>query len=91
MAVELKDAAGRYELLEKESQAKAADLKKAMEAAKEARSKNQSGEGGAPSSRRYHGWEALFVAVKVWRSEICPSGSIMECCRCVFGLGNKCC
>ena len=35
MVVELKDAAGRYELLEKESQAKAADLKKAMEAAKE--------------------------------------------------------
>ena len=39
MAVELKDAAGRYELLEKESQAKATDLKKAMEAAKETRSK----------------------------------------------------
>ena len=35
MAVEMKDAAGRYELLEKESQAKAADLKKALEAAKE--------------------------------------------------------
>lgn len=39
MAVELKDAADRYELLEEESQAKAADLKKAMVAAKEARSK----------------------------------------------------
>ena len=39
MAVELKGAAGRYELLEKESQAKAADLNKAMEAAKETRSK----------------------------------------------------
>ena len=38
MAVELKDAADRYELLEKESQAKAADLKKAMVAAKEPRS-----------------------------------------------------
>ena len=38
-AVELKDATGRYELLEKESQAKAADLKKAMVAAKETRSK----------------------------------------------------
>ena len=33
MAIELKDAAGWYELLEKESQAKAAGLKKAMEAA----------------------------------------------------------
>ena len=33
MAVELKDAADRYELLEKESQAKAADLKKALDAA----------------------------------------------------------
>ena len=38
MAVKLKDVAGRYELLEKESQAKAADLKKALEAAKETRS-----------------------------------------------------
>ena len=38
MAIELKDAAGRYELLEKESQAKAAELKEAMEAAKETRS-----------------------------------------------------
>ena len=38
MTVELKDAAGWYELLEKESQAKAADLKEAMEAAKETRS-----------------------------------------------------
>ena len=38
MAVELKDATGRYELLGKESQAKAADLKKALEAAKETRS-----------------------------------------------------
>ena len=38
MAVELKDAASRYELLEKESQAKAADLQKALEAAKETRS-----------------------------------------------------
>lgn len=39
MAVELKDAADRYQLLEKESRAKAADLEKAMVAAKEARSK----------------------------------------------------
>ena len=39
MAVELKDAADRYQLLEKESRAKATDLEKAMVAAKEARSK----------------------------------------------------
>ena len=31
MAVELTDAAGRYELLEKENQAKADDLKKALD------------------------------------------------------------
>ena len=41
MAVELKDAADRYQLLEKESRAKATDLEKAMVAAKEARSKIQ--------------------------------------------------
>ena len=39
MVVELKDAADRYELLERESQTKTADLEKAMVAAKEARSK----------------------------------------------------
>ena len=39
MVVELKDAADRYQLLEKESRAKATDLEKAMVAAKEARSK----------------------------------------------------
>ena len=38
MAVELRDAASRYELLEKENQAKAADLKKALDSAKETRS-----------------------------------------------------
>lgn len=38
MAVELKDAVNHYELLEKDSQARAADLKKALEAAKETRS-----------------------------------------------------
>ena len=39
MAVELKDSAGRYRLLEEENQAKATDLEKAWVAAKEARSK----------------------------------------------------
>ena len=38
MAIELKDAANHRELLEKENQGKAADLKKALEAAKETRS-----------------------------------------------------
>ena len=41
MAVELKDAVDRYQLLEKESRAKATDLEKAMVAAKEARSKSE--------------------------------------------------
>ena len=39
MAVELKDAADRYQLLEEENRAKATDLEKAMVAAKEAHSK----------------------------------------------------
>ena len=33
MAMELRDAAGRYDLLEKENQTKAADLKKEMDSA----------------------------------------------------------
>ena len=36
--MELRAAAYRYELLEKENQAKAADLKKALDSAKETRS-----------------------------------------------------
>ena len=40
MAVELKDAADRYWLLEEENRAKATDLEKALVASKEARSKN---------------------------------------------------
>ena len=39
MAIELKDAADRYQLLRKESRVKATGLEKAMVAAKEARSK----------------------------------------------------
>ena len=38
MAMELRDAASQYELLEKENRAKSADLKKALDAAKETRS-----------------------------------------------------
>ena len=38
MALEMQNAASCYELLERESQTKAADLKKALEAAKETRS-----------------------------------------------------
>ena len=38
MAIEPRDAAGRYELLEKENQAKVTKLKKALDAAKETRS-----------------------------------------------------
>ena len=39
MAIELKDAADRYQLLEEENRAKATDLEKARVAAKEAHSK----------------------------------------------------
>ena len=38
MALELKDAVGRCELLERENQTKMADLEKALQAAKETRS-----------------------------------------------------
>ena len=42
MALELRDAASRYELLEKENQAKTTDLEKALQAAKETRSEARS-------------------------------------------------
>ena len=48
MVVEVKDAADRYQLLEKESRAKATDLEKAMVAAKEACSKIRATKGELP-------------------------------------------
>ena len=91
MAVELKDATSRYELLENESQAKAADLKKAMEAAKETRSEIRAAKEELRQARDITAGKPFFVAVEVRRSEICPSGSILECYRHVLGLGNECC
>ena len=41
MALELKDATGRCEFLEKDNQAKAADLEKALQEAKKARSESR--------------------------------------------------
>ena len=67
MAVELKDAADRYELLEKESQTKTTGLEKAMVAAKEARSKIRATKEELRQAADI-GWEALFVADEVRRS-----------------------
>ena len=81
MAIELKDAASRYELLEKESQAKAAEVNEAMEAAKETRSQIRAVKEELRQARD----------ITAGRSKVCPSGSIMGCCRRVLGLGNQCC
>ena len=89
--VELKGAADRYELLEMESQAKAADLEKAMVAAKETRSKIRAAKEELRQARDITAGKPFLLRTKFRRSEVCPSGSIMECCRCVFGPGNECC
>ena len=81
MAVELRDTAGRYELLEKENQAKAADLKKALDSAKEMRSDIRDAREELSTSRRNSGWKPLFVADEVLRSKVCSFGSALERCR----------
>ena len=77
MAVELKNTAGLYELLEKENQAKSADLKKALDAAKETRSKirdareelRQAGDimAGSPSLLRMKFLDPKYTALdRLW-------------------------
>ena len=67
MAVQLKDAADRYQLLEEENRAKATDLEKATMATKDIRSARRVKKEVA-SSRGYRGWETLYAAEEVWRS-----------------------
>ena len=79
MVVELKNAANRYELLEKENHANKADLKKALDAAKEMHSDRCTG--GASTGRRNRDWKPLSVADEVFRCEVRSSGSMPESCR----------
>ena len=51
MAVELKNATDRYELLEKENKASSADLNKALNATKEMRTEVRGCAGGASTGR----------------------------------------
>ena len=77
MAVELKNAADRYEILEKENQANSADLKKALDAAKETRSESRDAR------------EELLIADEVFGSEVCSPGSTLEPCRHICGFGEE--
>ena len=73
MVVELRDAVGRYELLEKENQTKAADLKKAMDSAKGMRSQIRD----AREELRQAGEIATgnpYLLRKVFRSKVCSVG-----------------
>ena len=62
MALELRDAASQYALLEKETKEKMADLEKALQATKETRSEARTAREEIRQARGYHGWEALFIA-----------------------------
>ena len=90
MAVELKDAADRYELLERESQMKTADLEKAMVAAKETRSKIRAAKEELRQAKISRLGSPFCCGQS---SEIlrCPSGSIMVFCGRVLGFGSECC
>ena len=68
MAVELKDAADRYELLEKENQTKMTDLEKAMVAAKDARSKIRAVKEELRQAGDIAAGKPFFVADEVRRS-----------------------
>ena len=78
MAVELKNAANRYELLEKENHVNLADLKRALDATKETRSKirdareelRQAGEiaAGSPYLLRMKPlFGALQTRMRIWK------------------------
>ena len=73
MALELQNAASRYELLERESQMKTADLKKALEAAKETRSKIRAAWEELRQAGDITTGRPFFIADEVRRYEVCPS------------------
>ena len=78
MAVELKNAANRYELLEKENQVNLADLKKALDTAKETRSESRDAWEELRQAGEIAAGNPYFVADEVFRSEVRSSGSTLE-------------
>ena len=89
MAVELKDAAGRYELLEKESQAKAADLKKALEAAKETRSEMRGMREELREAGDIVAGKPCLLQMKFGDPKYAPLDQFVECCTGVCRPGEK--
>ena len=89
MAVELKNAADRYELLEKENQVKSADLNKALKCGQGDADRNQGCAGGASTGQKNRGWKPLPIADEVFGSEVCSPGSMLESYRLVCGLGEE--
>ena len=87
MVVELKNAADRYELLEKDNKASSADLNKALNATKEMLTEVR-GVRGASTGRYNRDWGLLLAADEVFGSEVYSPGWTLESCRRVCGLGE---
>ena len=84
MVVELKDTTDHCQVLEEENQVKAVDLEKATTAEKDTRS--------AMRAKKEELREAGNIAAgKPRRSTVCPSGSVVEFGRCIYGFGGERC
>ena len=74
MVVELRDADGRYELLEKENQAKAADLKKVVDSAKETRSEIRDAREELRKAGEIAAGNPYLLQMKFFGSKVCSIG-----------------
>ena len=89
MAMELKNAADRYELLKKEHEDKSADLSKALNATKEIRTELRGAREELQQAGKIAAGGSYLLQVKVFGSEVCSSGSTLESYRRVCGLGEE--
>ena len=91
MAVELKDAADRYQLLEKENRAKATDLEKAMVAAKDACSKLRAAKEELRQAGDIAAGKPFLLRTKFEDPKYAPLDQLWSSADAYVGFGGKCC
>ena len=88
MAEELKKATDRYVLLEKENKASSAELDKALNAAKEMRTKIRGMREVLQQADKIMTGGSYLLRTRFCGSEVCFPGWALECCRRICGLGE---
>ena len=89
MAVELKNAANRYELLEKGNQVNLADLKKALDAAKETRSEIRDAQEELRQAREIMAGNPYLLRMKFLDPKYAPLDRCWGAADAVCGSGKK--